>query len=124
MSDRVLRLERRTAFAGRASQLLGGCVIIGWVALLIATSATRSPPPGRLECGSDPWDFLRIGELLEPSALAFLVEAHCANVKYVPDGWIELRYGGARFDVELRRVEIGGAPYFQIVSIGGIPAPS
>ncbi|WP_280151702.1 hypothetical protein [Piscinibacter sp. XHJ-5] len=61
--------------------------------------------------------------MLEPSSLAFLVEAHCSNAKYMPDGWIELRYGGARVDVKLQRVDIAGRPFFRVNSIGGVAAP-
>ena len=122
MSNSVLRRERRHAFASRSGQVLGVSMLVGW-ALLIVVSALRPVAPGRLECRTDPWDFLRIGELLEPSSLAFLVEAHCANAKYVPDGWIELSYGGGRLDVELRPVAVADSTYFRIVSIGGIPSP-
>jgi hypothetical protein len=41
----------------------------------------------------------------------------------LPDGWIELSYGGGRVDVELRRVNLAGATYYQIVSIGGVATP-
>ena len=122
MSNRGLWLEGGTTFPDNTSRALAVCLAIAW-ALLIA--ARNSPPAftSRFECGSDPWDFLRIGEVLEPSTLAFLVEAHCANAKYMPDGWIELSYGGGRMDVQLRPVEIGGTTHLRIVSIGGIAAP-
>ena len=55
--------------------------------------------------------------------MAFLVEAHCANAKHVPDDWIELRHDGGKVDVELRRVDIADTTYFRIVSMGGIAAP-
>ena len=55
--------------------------------------------------------------------MGFIVEAHCTNAQYLPDGWIELRYGGGRIDVELRRVDVVGPTYFKIVSIGGVAAP-
>ncbi len=61
--------------------------------------------------------------MVELSSLGFIVEAHCTNAKYSPDGWIELRYGGGKVDVELRRVDIAGTTYFQIVSIGGVTTP-
>jgi hypothetical protein len=73
----------------------------------------RQRPPG----------LLRIGEMLDPTSLGFIVEAHCTNAKYVPDGWIELRYGGGRVDVELRRIDLADTTYFQIVSIGGDATP-
>ena len=121
MSESLRWLESGASVPCRSSQVLAVCLAIAW-ALLIATRP--SPPVGasRFGCGSDPWDFLAVGELLEASSLAFLVEAHCANAKYVP-GWIELSYGGGRLDVELRRVDIADRTYFRIVSIGGIAAP-
>ena len=122
ISDSALWVERDTAVPGRTAQAIAFCLAIA-CALLVAARASEPEAAGRLECGSDPWDFLPVGELLEPSSLAFLVEAHCANAKYLPEGWIELRYAGGRADVELRRVEIGGTPYFRIVSIGGMAAP-
>jgi hypothetical protein len=91
--------------------------------LLIAARHSQPVFASRLECGSDPWDFLRIGEMIEPSSLGFIVEAHCSNAKYWPDGWIELRYGGRRVDVELQRVDVVGSTYFKIVSIDGVAAP-
>ena len=122
MSESALWLERDAAFPGRTSQAVAACLVVA-CALLIGARVSQPITASRFECGSDPWDFLRIGEMLEPSALAFLVEAHCANAKYMPDGWIELRYGGGRMDVELRPVEIGGTTHLQIVSIGGIAEP-
>jgi hypothetical protein len=122
MSNPGLWQEEGTTFRDRSSQALVACLAFGWL-FVIATHDSRPAFSSRFECGSDPWDILRIGELLEPSSLAFIVEAHCSNAKYSPDGWIELKYGGARFDVELRRVDVGGATYFKIVSIGGITAP-
>ena len=122
MSNRGLWLEGGTTFPDNFSRVLAVCLAIAWALLIVA----RNPQPlfsSRFECGSDPWDFLRIGELVEPSSLGFLVEAHCTNAKYSPDGWIELRYGGARFDVELRRVDVGDTTYVQVVSIGGVAAP-
>ena len=122
MSERALRLERETAVPGRTSQAMAMCLAAA-CALLIAPRASQPAPADRFECRSDPWDFLRLGELLEPSSLAFLVEAHCANAKHVPDDWIELRYDGGKVDVELRRVDIADTTYFRIVSMGGIAAP-
>jgi hypothetical protein len=122
MSNRGLWLEGGTTFPDRTTRALAVCLAIAWGVSI----AVRNSPPvltSRLECGTDPWYFLRIGEMVEPSSLAFIVEAHCANAKYSPDGWIELRYGGARFDVELQRLDIAGATYFRIVSIGGVAAP-
>lgn len=121
-SPSVLWRERDTRFPGRTSRVLAMCLALGW-ALLIAARASQPLSSIPFECISDPWDFLPIGETVEARTLVFLVEAHCANAKYMPDGWIELRYGGARFDVELRRVDISGMPYFQVASIGGVATP-
>jgi hypothetical protein len=121
-SPSVLWLERGTSVPGRTSQVLAVCLAIAW-AFLIVARAWQPLSPSRFECRSDPWDFLSIGETLEPSSLAFLVEAHCENAKYRPDGWIELRYRGARVDVELQRVDIAGVPFFRVASIGGVAAP-
>jgi hypothetical protein len=38
-------------------------------------------------------------------------------------GWIELRYGGGRMDVEVSPVPIAGTTYYRIVSIGGVSTP-
>ena len=121
-SPSVLWLERGKSVPDRTAQALAVCLAIA-CALLIAARASHPPSPSRFECSSDPWDFLPIGEMLEPSSLAFLVEAHCSNAKYMPDGWIELRYGGARVDVELQRVDIAGTPFFRVASIGGVAVP-
>ena len=122
MSESALWLERGVSVPGRTSQALYACLAVA-CALVIAERVSEPRSTPGLECGSDPWDFLRIGEMLEPSSLAFLVESHCANAKYIPEGWIELRYGGGRMDVELRPVEIGGTTHLKIVSIGGVSEP-
>jgi len=122
MSESALWLERETAVPGRTSQALYLCLAVA-CALLIAGRVSQPLSASRFECGSDPWDFLRIGEMVDPSSLGFIVEAHCTNAKYSPDGWIELSYGGGRVDVELRRVDVGGTSYFQVVSIGGVATP-
>ena len=109
----------RVTVPGRTAQVIAFGLALAW-ALLIGARAPESTPASRVECGSDPWDFLPVSELVEPSALVFLVEAHCANAKYLPDGWVELRYAGGRADVELRRVDIGGTTFLKIVSIGGM----
>ena len=122
MSNRGLWLEGGTTFPDRTSRALAACLAVAWV-LLIAARNSHPVSTSQFDCGSDPRDFLRIGEMVELSSLAFIVEAHCTNAKYSPDGWIELRYGGGRVDVELRRLDIGGTTYFQIVSIGGVASP-
>ena len=70
-----------------------------------------------------PRDFLRIAESVESTSFAITDEAHGTNAKYLPDGWSELIHGGGRLDVEVRRLDIAGTTYFQIVSIGGVASP-
>lgn len=121
MSNRGLWLEGGTTFPDNFTRALGVFLTIAWVLLIVA----KNPQPqfaSRYECGSDPWDFLRIGEMLESSSLQFIVDAHCANARYL-EGWIELRYGGGRVDVEVRPVHIAGTTYYQILSIGGVATP-
>jgi hypothetical protein len=122
VSNRGLWLEGGTTFPDNVSRALAVCLAIAWV-LLIAARNSEPLFTSRFECGSDPRDFLRIGEMVESSSLRFIVDAHCTNAKYLPDGWIELSYGGGRVDVELRRVNVAGATYYQIVSIGGVATP-
>jgi hypothetical protein len=123
MSNRGLWLEGGTTFPDRTSRAVAVGLALAWVLLIAARNSQPAPFTSRHECGSDPWDFLRVGELVELRSLAFIVEAHCANAKYSPDGWIELSYGGGRVDVEVRRIDVGEATYFKIVSIGGVAAP-
>ena len=122
MSNRALWPKGGAALLDRAARALGAGLVIAWF-LVIVSYNPRTLFTSRFECGSDPWDFLRIGETLDPRSLGFIVEAHCANAKYSPDGWVELSYGGGRVDVQLRRVDMGGATYFKIVSIGGVATP-
>ena len=122
MSNRSLGSKKGATWVDQASQVLGIGVIFAWGIALVM----QNPRPAftsRFECGSDPWDILRIGEILDPGSLAFIVRAHCTNARYSPDGWIELSYGGGRVDVELQRVDIGGRTHFRIVSIGGVSGP-
>ena len=120
MSNRGLWLEGGTTFPDNVSRALAVCLAIAWWLLLITARNSQPLFTSRFECGSDPMDFLRIGEIMEPKSLQFIVDAHCTNAKYLPDGWIELSYGGGRVDVELRRVNVAGTTYYQIVSIGGV----
>ena len=122
VSNRGLWLEGGTTFRDNTSRALAVCLAVAW-GLLIAVRPSQPVFASRFECGSDPWDFLRIGEMIEPSSLGFIVEAHCTNAKYLPEGRIELPYGGGRVDVELRRVDVVGSTYFKIVSIGGVATP-
>ena len=76
----------------------------------------------RFECGTDPLDILRIGEIVDESTLRFIIDAHCTNAHYLSEERIELRYGGGRVDVEIRRLSVGDDPrYYRIVSVGGWP---
>lgn len=122
MSNRGLWLEGGTTFPDRGSRALAVCLAVAWM-LLIAVRNVQPAVASRPGCGADPWDFLRLGEVIEASSLAFLVEAHCRNAKYAPGGWIELSYGGGRVDVEVRRIDIGGTTYFEVVAIGGVASP-
>ena len=101
---------------------LSWLLLMGWV--LIAAERTHHPVfASRDECGTDPVDILRAGEILERSNLRFIVDAHCTNARFLPDGWIELRYGGIRVDVETRKLDVAGAAYNKVVSVGGMTAP-
>ena len=122
MSNRGRWLEGGITWVNWAWRALSACLLVAWV-LMIAARALQSPPTFRPGCGTDPWDFLRVGEILESSSLAFLVKAHCRDAKYSPRGWIELSYGGGRVDVEVRRIDIGGQTYLQVVAIGGVASP-
>jgi hypothetical protein len=73
----------------------------------------------RFECGTDPLEILHVGEIVERSTLRFIVDAHCANARYLSDERIELRYRGGQVDVQTRKLDIGGASYYEIVSVGG-----
>jgi hypothetical protein len=118
MSHRGLWPEGAIAWPDLGSRALGVCFFAVWL-LLIASNSGRLPVTSRPGCTTDPWDFLSIGETVELSTLVFLVEAHCTKAKYSSDGWIELSHGGGRVDVELRRLDIAGVTYIQVVSIGG-----
>lgn len=104
------------------SRALAACLAVGCLLLVVARN-WQPLVTSQFVRGSDPWDFLGLGEILGTSSSAFIVEAHCSNAKYQPEGWIELRHGGDRVDVEVRRLEFAGATYFQIVSIGGVASP-
>jgi len=121
MTNRLWQ-EGGTTFPDRTSRALAACLTVAWLLLILARN-WQPLVTSQSGCGTDPWDFLRIGEILESGSLAFIVKAHCTNAKYRPEGRIELLYGGGRIDVEVRRLEIAGATYFQIVSIGGVALP-
>ena len=121
MSNRLWQ-EGGTTFPDRTSRALAVCLAVAWWLMI----AARNWPPaftGQFGCGTDPWDFLRIGEIVDSTSLAFIVEAHCTNAKYMPDGWIELIHGGGRLAVEVRRLDSAGTTYVQLVSFGGVAAP-
>jgi hypothetical protein len=108
-----------------ASTVLAWVVGVATAVLLALVVAKRDPHPpftSRFECGSDPADILRVGERLEAGSLRMIVAAHCANPRYLPDGRIVLKYGGAEFDVQTRKLDIAGGTFYEIVSVGGMPA--
>ena len=123
----MANLESRSRGLTRLHDSLPQAVGVTW-ALCMAWElfvAMRDRHPvftSRLECGTDPLDILHPGELLDTHTMRFVVEAHCANARYVSDERIELRYGGARVDVETRKVDVAGTPYYAIVSVGGVAA--
>ena len=97
-------------------------LLMAWV--FVVAERTHHPVfTSRDECGTDPIDILRAGEILDGSSLRFIVASHCTNARFLPDGWIELSYGGMRIDVETRKLDIAGASYYKVVSVGGISAP-
>jgi hypothetical protein len=118
MSHRGACLDLGTTWPDFSSRALGVCFFAAWL-ILIAARTGQPPVTSRPGCTTDPWDFLSIGETVELGTLVFLVEAHCTKAKYSSDGWIELSHGGGRVDVELRRLDIAGRTYIQVVSIGG-----
>jgi len=102
---------------------MGVSVALVMAALLVVGQRDRHRVfSSRFECGTDPLDILRIGEILDKGSLRFIIDAHCTNARYLADGRIELRYGGGRVDVETRKLDVGGAlDYYKIVSVGGWP---
>jgi hypothetical protein len=118
MSNRLWQ-EAGTTFPDWTSRALAMCLAVAWLLLIVARN-WQPLVTSQAGCGTDPWDFLPIGEIVEPISLAFIVEAHCSDAKYLPGGWIELLHGGGRIDVKVRRLDIAGATYFQLVSIGGV----
>ncbi|HEY2190049.1 MAG TPA: hypothetical protein VGH48_15950 [Caldimonas sp.] len=96
-------------------------LVMVWV-LVVGEREHHRVFSSRFECGTDPEDILRTGEMLDESTLRIIVAAHCSNARYLPDGRIELRYGGAPYAVETRRITIAGDTYYTIVSVGGTGA--
>lgn len=110
------------------SEILWKAVGVTWVLILawVIFVADRDHHPvfsSQHECGTDPRDFLRAGELLEKDILRFIVDSHCANARYLSDGWIELRYDRVPVDVETRQLSIAGTTYYKVVWVGGVAAP-
>ena len=109
---------------GLVSQAVAASAAVLLASTLIAAAFDRHPArASRHECGTDPQDFLREGEVLEGGSLRFIVHAHCANVRYLSDERIALPYLGGHVDVEARKLHIGGETYYEILSVGrGAPA--
>jgi len=112
----------------RLSNVLPEAIGVAWAlamvwVLFVAARDHHAVSTSRLECGTDPQEILGAGDVLEQSTLRFIVDAHCANARYVSDERIELRYGGNPVEVELRKLDIGGATYYAIDSVGGATAP-
>lgn len=97
-------------------------LVMAWV-FVVAARDHHPVFTSRHECGSDPADILRSGEMLEESTLRFIITAHCANALYLPDERIALRYGGGTVDVETRRFSVGGTTHYKIVSVGSEDTP-
>jgi len=97
-------------------------LIMAWV-LFVGERDHHTVFTSHLQCGTDPQEILSTRDVLEKSTLRFIVDAHCTNARYVSDERIELRFGGTPVDVELRRLDIGGATYYAIESVGGAVAP-
>jgi hypothetical protein len=115
--------QRATARRFLPPAIGASCALaIGSLLVLAARDAPR-PFSSAQQCGTDPQDMLHVGEMLEASTLRFVVAAHCGEARYRPDGRIELRYGGAPVDVETRTLDVGGATYVEIVSVGRLARP-
>jgi hypothetical protein len=97
-------------------------LVMAWV-LFVAARDHHPVFTSQNECGTDPRDFLRAGELLDQRSLGFIVNSHCANAKFLSDGWIELRYDGRTVDVETRQLRIAGTTYYKVVWVGGETEP-
>lgn len=116
-------LSRWPVWNSSLPELLSRAVGVTWglvMALLLIVAARDRHPEftSRLECGTDPQDFLRAGELLDRVSLRIIVDAHCTNPRYLSDERIALRYGGERVEIEMRKLTVGGETYYSIVSVG------
>src|SRR5689334_9121319 len=86
------------------SDLLRRALGISWAfvmasLLLMGMRDHRAEFSSRHECGSDPREILRAGELLDRYSLNFIVAAHCTNARYVSEGRIAVRYIGGDVDI-------------------------
>ena len=117
-------LERGSPLCEALRQAVGvtWAVVMAWV-LFVAARDHHPVFSSRNECGTDPRDFLRAGELLDGRSLGFIVNSHCTNARYLSDGWIELRYNGGAVDVETRQLRIAGTTYYKVVWVGGVTEP-
>ena len=97
-------------------------LVMAWV-FFVAARDQHPVFTSHNECGTDPRDFLRAGELLEEDSLRFIVDSHCANAKYLSDGWIELRYNRGAVDVKTRPLSIAGTTYYKVLWVGGVTEP-
>jgi len=88
-------------------------LVMAWV-LFVGAHDHHKVFTSHLECGSDPHEILSTRDILDKSTLRFIVDAHCANARYVSDERIELRYGGSPVDVGMRKLEVGGETYYAI----------
>jgi hypothetical protein len=121
-------LNRPPARGSPLCEVLRQAAGVSWVLVLVWVFyvAARDHHPvfsSRDECGTDPRDFLRAGELLEKESLRFIVDSHCANARYLTDGWIELRYNKGPVDVETHPLHVGGTIYYKVVWVGGMSEP-
>ena len=117
-------LARRSPLCEALRQAVGvtWALVMAWV-LFVAARDQHPVFTSRNECGTDPRDFLRAGELIDERSLGFIVNAHCTNARFLPDGWIELRYNGGAVDVETRQIRVAGITYYKVVWVGGETEP-
>lgn len=117
-------LRRNGNFPELCARAVGLLWALAMAWLFVVAARDHHPVfTSRFECGTDPRDILRPGEVLDKSTLRFIVDAHCSNARYLPDDWIALRYVGGEVDVETKRLTIGGQTYYEIVSVGGESEP-